>query len=241
MAKVSYPQLLQEIADAYRIASETTDKVTVKELPTQISQLFNRLLCNSYKSIEYNEDNTITLIDHEDVAHTITPTYDIGKVSSVKFDDKVVDLGFDGDQITSIDNKVVDIGYAPKSENINAFNYKTITYNEDNSITLIDSDDIEHKIICKYDENDKIKSISFDGQFIALDYSEEMLEGIGAININVDKAPGNMTVNSTAQKPITIETNIVEVILPVNTEPITVEINSSSISVETSVVLESEE
>lgn len=239
MAKVSYPQLLQEIADAYRIASETTDKVTVKELPTQISQLFNRLLCNSYKSIEYNEDNTITLIDHEDVAHTITPTYDIGKVSSVKFDDKVIDLVFDGDQITSIDNKVVNIGYAPKSENINSFNYKTITYNEDNSITLIDSDDIEHKIVCKYDENDRIKSISFDGQFIALDYTEEMLEGIGAININVDKAPGNMTINSGTQKPITIETNI-EVIQPVyaNTE---INISNNAMTVETSVTLESGE
>jgi hypothetical protein len=239
MAKVSYPQLLQEIADAYRIASETTDKVTVKELPTQISQLFNRLLCNSYKSIEYNEDNTITLIDHEDVVHTITPTYDIGKVSSIKFDDKVIDLVFDGDQITSIDNKVVNIENAPKSDNINAYNYKTITYNEDNSITLIDGDDIEHKIICKYDENDRIKSISFDGQFIALDYSEEMLEGIGAININVDKAPGNMTVNSTAQKPITIDTGI-EVIQPVyaNTE---INISNNAMTVKTSVTLESGE
>lgn len=50
-----------------------------------------------------------------------------------------------------------------------------------------------------------------------------------------------MTVNSTAQKPITIETGIVEVIPPVNAEPVTVEINSSNIQIETSVTLESEE
>ena len=239
MAKVSYPQLLQQIADAYRIASQTSDKVTVKDLPVQISQLFNRLLTNTYKSIEYNDDDTITLIDHDDVVHTITPTYDIGKVKSVLFDDKVVNLTFDGENIATIDNKIVNIENAPKSDNINAYNYKTITYNEDNSITLIDGDDIEHKIICKYDENDRIKSISFDGQFIALGYTEEMLEGIGAININVNKAPGNSTVNSIAQKPITIETSY-DVIQPVYAEPIEIQIDNA-ISIETTVALESEE
>ena len=194
MAKLSYPQLIQEIADAYRIASETTDKVAVKDLPTQISQLFNRLLANTYKSIVYNEDNTVTLIDHDDQEHTITPNYDIGKINSVMFDDKEIALDFSDGKLTSIDDKIIDLSFAPKNDGITSLNYKSIKYNDDNSITLIDHEDIEHTITCNY-ENGNMKSINFDGNYISIDYNEDILEGVGTIELDLSSAPTSNTAN----------------------------------------------
>lgn len=43
------------------------------------------------------------------------------------------------------------------------------------------------------------------------------------------------------QKPISCESSVAQVILPVNVEPAIAEINSSNIEIETSVTLESEE
>lgn len=68
----------------------------------------------TYSSIIYNEDDTITLTDKEGVEHTMSCTYEDGKLIGVTYDGKKVNLTYDGDVLVKVGKTAVDMVNAPK-------------------------------------------------------------------------------------------------------------------------------
>jgi hypothetical protein len=63
----------------------------------------------TYTSITYNEDNTITLTDKDGVEHTMSCTYEDGKLIGVTYDGKRVNLTYDGDVLVKVGRTAVDM------------------------------------------------------------------------------------------------------------------------------------
>lgn len=66
-----------------------------------------------YSSITYNEDDTITLIETNGTVHTMTCEYEDGKLVSLKYGDKAIDLTYDNDVLIGVDDMAVDVSKAP--------------------------------------------------------------------------------------------------------------------------------
>ena len=79
-----------------------------------------------YTSIIYNTDNTITLTDKDGIVHTMSCTYENGKLIGVTYDGKAVDLTYNGDALVKVGKTAVNVEKAP-SESTTIFN---IAYGE---------------------------------------------------------------------------------------------------------------
>ena len=114
MSKISYPELVKNLADAYRTAIGSTEPIVVGELTAKVTEAMNSGGdCIQYKSITYNTDNTITLIDSEDVEHTMSCTYEDGKITSITLDNEEIKLSYDGDSLIAIEDTVMDLSKTP--------------------------------------------------------------------------------------------------------------------------------
>jgi hypothetical protein len=107
MNKISYPQLVKDIADAYRNAIGSTDSITIGELANKVGEAISRGNSIHYKSITYNEDNTITLIDNDDIEHTMTCVYEDNKITAITLDDEEIKLSYDSDNLIAVEDTVV--------------------------------------------------------------------------------------------------------------------------------------
>lgn len=120
MNKISYPQLVKNIADAYRTVIGSTDPIVIGELTTKVTEAMNSGGSTgesvAYKSITYNEDNTITLIDSDDVEHTMSCVYEEDKITSITYDSKVINLTYDNDTLVSINNTEINLDEAPVAD-----------------------------------------------------------------------------------------------------------------------------
>ena len=63
--------------------------------------------------------------------------------------------------------------------------YTDIVYNEDNTITLTDTDGYIHTMVCGFTDG-KITSVKFDGISIPLVYDGDVLVKVGSISVDVD-------------------------------------------------------
>jgi hypothetical protein len=111
MNKISYPQLVKDIADAYRNAIGSTDPITIGELANKVGEAISNGGGDSihYKSITYNEDNTITLIDNDNVEHTINYLYENGNIKSVSYDNEDIPLNYKGDNTVEIGGTITNL------------------------------------------------------------------------------------------------------------------------------------
>lgn len=62
--------------------------------------------------------------------------------------------------------------------------YTSIVYNEDNTITLTDTDGTEHTMVCTYKDDGKLIGVTYDGKGIVISYEGEDLKSVG--NTEVD-------------------------------------------------------
>jgi len=63
--------------------------------------------------------------------------------------------------------------------------YKSITYNNDDTITLIDTDDTEHTMACTYDAAGVLVGLTYDGEAVELSYEGDNLVGVGGTTIDL--------------------------------------------------------
>ncbi len=70
--------------------------------------------------------------------------------------------------------------------------YTSIVYNEDDTVTLIDTEGITHTMACTY-EDGKLISVTYDGKAIELVYEGEELKSIGKTDIDLSNAPQTST------------------------------------------------
>ena len=135
MSKISYPQLVKNLADAYRAAIGNTDPIVIGELTAKVTEAMSTGGGKDvkFKSITYNEDNSITIVDNDNKTYTVSCVYENGKIVSIALDDEEVILSYDGDELVGINDSKVDFEHALTN---NRFFYKSITYNEDNSIII---------------------------------------------------------------------------------------------------------
>ena len=116
MSKISYPQLVKNLADAYRTAIGSTEPIVVGELANKVTEAIGSGGggdCVQYKSITYNADNTIILIDSDDVEHIMSCVYEDGKITSITLDDEEIKLSYDGDDLIAVENTAIDLSNAP--------------------------------------------------------------------------------------------------------------------------------
>lgn len=191
MSKISYPQLVRNIADALRIATGTTESIAVGDLTSRVTKAIGEGNGKNldYKSIVYNKDNTITLVDSENVVHTIVCNYEYNKLVSIAYDGEKIKLDYSGDNLTRIDKKRINLQRVPGVD-AGGVIYKSITYNEDNTITLVDTDGIVYEVDCTF-ENGKITSIARDNVDIKLTYDGDKLVAIDDSEVNFDFALAN--------------------------------------------------
>ena len=81
-----------------------------------------------YTSIVYNTDNTVTLTDKDGAVHTMSCTYEDGKLIGVTYDGKAVDLTYNGDALVKVGKTAVDVANAPA--NIGGLDH-TVTFTVD--------------------------------------------------------------------------------------------------------------
>jgi hypothetical protein len=122
MSKISYPQLVKDVADAVRTGTKTTDLIPAGELADTILALLTRNPSSgetsvvTYKSITYNDDNTVTLIDQDDIEHTMLCEYDGDKLIAVSLDGKDVSFTYDDENLIKVGSTAVDMKNAPVTE-----------------------------------------------------------------------------------------------------------------------------
>lgn len=119
MNKISYPQLIKDVADTYRDATGSLEPVVVGELTSKLAEAMSSTGSNiniEYKSIVYNEDNTITLIDNEDVEHTVYCEYENDSIVAIRLDDEIINLGYNNDDLISVENIAIDLNQIPKAK-----------------------------------------------------------------------------------------------------------------------------
>ena len=109
MSKIAYTQLVKNIADSYRNATGSSELVAVGELANKIEKAIASADTSNtqYKSITYNADNTITLIDRDDAAHIMTCVYEDNKITAITLDGEEIKLSYDSDSLITIENTVV--------------------------------------------------------------------------------------------------------------------------------------
>lgn len=113
MAKITYPQLIKNIADAYRLGTGFTEQIAVSELSDKIYEAISKQSFQ-FKSIKFNTDNTATLTDKDNVEHTMKCTYDAdGKLTVISLDDRNISITYDGDELKRISYISVDLKNAP--------------------------------------------------------------------------------------------------------------------------------
>ena len=79
-----------------------------------------------YTNIVYNEDNTVTLTDKDGIEHTMSCTYENGKLTGVNYDGKAVELTYNGDVLVNVGKAVVDMGNAPATSGIEPLDHTVI-------------------------------------------------------------------------------------------------------------------
>lgn len=111
MSKISYPQLVKNIADAYRSVTNTTDLILAGEL---VDKLIEAMQSGdgeelAYKSITYNKDNTITLIDTDDIEHTMECVYTDGVLTEITYDRQPTSIKYEDGALVKIGGTSIDL------------------------------------------------------------------------------------------------------------------------------------
>ena len=101
--------------------------------------------------------------------------------------------------------------------------YTSIVYNDDDTITLIDTDGTEHTMVCTY-EDDVLVSVSYDGKAIDLVYEGDVLKSVGKTEVDLSNAP------QTTATTIKADSSVVSVVLPVYAPTVTAEIKSNIVA-----------
>ena len=115
MADIKSPtERYKAIADAIREKNGTTGLMHPADMPQAILDIVSGGGAN-YESIVYNEDNTITLTYKDGVEHTMSCTYEDGKLIGVTYDGKAVELTYDGNVLVKVGKTAVDLGDAQTS------------------------------------------------------------------------------------------------------------------------------
>lgn len=114
MADIKSPtERYKAIADAIREKSGTTELLSPADMPQAILDIVSGGGV-TYTNIVYNEDDTITLTDKDGVIHTMECEYTDGKLTSVKYDGKAIELTYDGDVLIKVGKTAVNVN--PKQE-----------------------------------------------------------------------------------------------------------------------------
>jgi hypothetical protein len=113
MNKISYPQLVKDIADAYRNAIGSTDSITIGELANKVGEAISRGNSICYKSITYNENNSITLVDEDDNIHNLSFDYEDGVLTNVVYDEKENELIYEDGVLTNVNGKEINLAEVP--------------------------------------------------------------------------------------------------------------------------------
>lgn len=84
------------IANLVEKGVDISEDATTYEIMQRIADVIGGSSAN-YKSITFHEDDTITLVDKDDVTHTMSCTYKDEMLDSVTYDGSRIRLGYDDD------------------------------------------------------------------------------------------------------------------------------------------------
>ena len=175
---------------------ELPETATTYEIMSKIAEIVSGGSGTEYTSIVYNTDNTITLTDKDGAIHTMSCTYENGKLIGVTYDGKAVDLTYNGDALVKVGKTAVDVGNAPATSDSGSVVTNAIT---DLSVTTMTS-------VVKFADT---------VDFGALHIENAVITGVEKINDYALKLTGDLsnctdnTVKITTDKGVFFDENIV--------------------------------
>ena len=106
--------------------------------------------------------------------------------------------------------KIVDI-VGGGNDSGGGIQYTSVTFNDDDTISLVDSEGNTHAMSYAY-ENDKLKTITYDGADVPVEYVEELLSKVGGTDIilaqsQVDRLYSHFGVDKTTYPYVAIYTD----------------------------------
>jgi len=125
---------------------------------------------NEYKSIEFIDDSTLKLIDEENLSHEIKLELADDQIVNITYDGKTLDFQYnETGALEYFGETEINLGELPSSNN--EPDYASISYEEDNTVTLLDNAGNEKKMTYAYEEG-KITSLNYDDTVIDIQYNE---------------------------------------------------------------------
>jgi hypothetical protein len=70
---------------------------------------------DAYKSITYNDDNTITLVDNDNEVHILSYSYENNKLTNVLYDEEEIELDYNNDNVTKVQQTNIEFGNITQS------------------------------------------------------------------------------------------------------------------------------
>lgn len=130
------------------------------------------------KSVELNNDGTYTVIDQDNVSHTLTVTETNGVITNITYDSTSIDISFDGSgNLISVGDTTIDVSNYIGTD-IELIKSAILNSNKSMSVTYIDN--TTSQVVPTYDANGAISSITIDGVAQSISYDANgYLTGIG--------------------------------------------------------------
>ena len=175
---------------------ELSETATTYEIMSKIAEIVSGGGGVTYTSIVYNTDNTVTLTDKDGAVHTMSCTYENGKLIGVAYDGKAVDLTYNGDALVKVGKTAVDVANAPATSGSGSVVTNAIT---DLSVTTMTS-------VVKFADT---------VDFGALHIENAVITGVERMNDYTLKLTGDLsnctdnTVKITTDKGVFFDENIV--------------------------------
>ena len=106
------------------------------------------------------------------------------------------------DKLLVIAENMQKVFEAGKKQGGGGVEYSSIIHNDDNTVTLTETNGTEHTMACEYD-GDKLISITYDGETIELTYDGDVLVAIGGMSVDMSNAPADTRLKELVEGTLT--------------------------------------
>jgi hypothetical protein len=163
----------------------------VQKFPQEILNLSMEYPEAGYLTVTYDgDDHVLIFTDDEGQEHRMECEYEDGKITNIKYNGEELNLAYKENDLVMIEDVDIDISKA-MVDNLGV-EYENITYNaDDETVTLVDTDNFSHTLYYKYDDydNKKLSSIFYGNKEIELEYDKDnLLVAVGGTKINFDNS-----------------------------------------------------
>ena len=106
------------------------------------------------------------------------------------------------DKLLVIAENMQKVFEAGKKQGGGGVEYSSIIHNDDNTVTLTETNGTIHTMACEYD-GDKLIGVTYDGETIELTYDGDVLVAIGGMSVDMSNAPADTRLKELVEGTLT--------------------------------------